>query len=138
VKGTRQAPGSTADPRGRPVFVGAMSPDIQLVGFPLTEPDLAADEWWFVLEQQLTAPRFGLDTTGPAQPTRWADASWEWSGIAPGAHVDVHAGPVAALGLAGPPGSAGTADHVAANLLQRPVRVALHRDRLLLPVTGSA
>ena len=34
---------------------------MNFVGFDLTAAELAADEWWFVLEQQLTAPRFGFD-----------------------------------------------------------------------------
>ena len=63
-----------------------------------------------MLEQQLTAPRFGFDIED----------------LPAGDHVDVAA-------LHGPPG---TADRVAAALLQLPIRVALHRDRLLLPVAG--
>ena len=64
-----------------------------------------------MLEQQLTAPRFGFDI-GEA-PT--------------GVHVAV-----ADLG----PGVA-TADHVASALLQLPIRVAIHRDRLLLAGGGA-
>jgi hypothetical protein len=105
VKGTRAAPGSTVERAGRPVFAGRLSPDLHFVGFDMTAAQLAADHWWFVLEQQLTAPRFGFDL----------DA------VPAGEHVDV-----ATL----PP----TADRVASALLQLPIRVALHRDRILLPL----
>ena len=43
------------------MFAGRLSPDLHFVGFDMTAAQLAADEWWFVLEQQLTAPRFGFD-----------------------------------------------------------------------------
>ena len=110
VKGTHAKPGTEVERQGRPVFAGRLSPDLNFVGFDMTAADLAADEWWFVLEQQLTAPRFGFDIED----------------LPAGDHVDVAT-------LQGPPG---TADRVAAALLQLPIRVALHRDRLLLPVAG--
>jgi hypothetical protein len=111
VRGSHAAPGTQVDPAGQPVFAGRLQPDVSLVGFGLTPQQLASDEWWFILEQQLTAPRFGFDI-----------------GDAPAAeHVTV-----AALGAA-----VATADQVAAQLLQLPIRVAIHRDRLLLPGTAS-
>jgi hypothetical protein len=106
VRGTHAAPGTEVDPAGRPIFTARLQPDLTLVGFGLTPQQLAGDEWWFVLEQQLTAPRFGFDI-----------------GDAPDAeHVTV-----ASLGA-----GVVTADHVASQLLQLPIRVAIHRDRLLL------
>jgi hypothetical protein len=109
VPGTHAAPGTEVEPAGRPVFTGRLQPDLSLVGFGLTPAQLASDVWWFVLEQQLTAPRFGFDI-----------------GEAPaGEHVAV-----ASLGA-----GVTTADHVASQLLQLPIRVAIHRDRLLLPGT---
>ncbi len=83
---------------------------LHFVGFDMTAAQLAADEWWFVLEQQLTAPRFGFDLDD----------------LPAGDHVDV-----ATL-----PGDRRHADRVAAQLLQLPIRVALHRDRLLLPAAA--
>ena len=65
--GTRQTPSRRHRPRDGPVL-RPLRPDIYLVGFPLTPAQLAAADWWFVLEQQLTAPRFGFDTEGPALP----------------------------------------------------------------------
>jgi hypothetical protein len=110
VKGTHAKPGTEVERQGRPVFAGRLSPDLNFVGFDMTAADLAADEWWFVLEQQLTAPRFGFDIED----------------LPAGDHVDV-----ATL-----PGTPGTSDRVAAQLLQLPIRVALHRDRLLLPAAA--
>lgn len=111
VRGTHAAPGTEVEAAGRPVFTGRLQPDISLVGFGLTPQQLAADEWWFVLEQQLSSPRFGFDI-----------------GDAPaGAHVTVDA-----LGA-----GVTTADHVASQLLQLPIRVTIHRDRLLLNGTPN-
>ncbi len=111
VRGTRAAPGTDVEAAGRPVFAGRLQPDLSLVGFALTPQQLASDEWWFVLEQQLTAPRFGFDI---------GDAPV--GDPAAGDHVKVDA---LGAGLT-------TADRVASHLLQLPIRVAIHRDRLLL------
>ena len=89
VKGTHAKPGTEVERQGRPVFAGRLSPDLNFVGFDMTAADLAADEWWFVLEQQLTAPRFGFDIED----------------LPAGDHVDV-----ATL-----PGTPGTSDRVAAH-----------------------
>ena len=111
VRGTHAEPGTEVEPAGRPVFAGRLQPDLSLVGFGLTPQQLASDEWWFVLEQQLTAPRFGFDI-GAAPP---------------GERLSV-----ASLGA-----SITTADQVASQLLQLPIRVAIHRDRLLLGEASS-
>jgi hypothetical protein len=107
TQGTRTEPGTTVTAAGRPMFFAQLRPDLSLVGFPLTAAQLASAQWWFVLEQQLTAPRFGFDIGDPTPIT-----------------------PATRFGA--------TADQVAAALLQRPIRVALHKDRLLLRPGGGA
>lgn len=131
--GTQQTPNQTAPPQGQPQFFAFMRPDIYLVGFPLTEAQLAASNWWFILEQQLTAPRFGLDTEG-SPPATWGDANWTWSGVQLGDYIDLDTFPSIpneprGEGLTQP---GDTPDKVADKLMQHPIRVAIHRDRLLL------
>src|SRR5262245_3868543 len=62
-----------------PTFRGRVEPDVAFVGFPIGRED--APDWWFVLEEQPTAPRFGLDVptkfgvdAGPVN--EWNDLSW--------------------------------------------------------------
>jgi hypothetical protein len=138
--GTRRAPSQSAPSQGRPQFFAFIRPDVYLVGFPLTEAQLASRDWWFILEQQLTAPRFGLDSLGPDSPTTWTDANWSWSQVQPGGHIDLDTLPPIPL-LQSPvhladPGD--TPDKVADKLLQHPIRIAMHRDRLLLHPRDSA
>jgi hypothetical protein len=140
--GTRAEPGTEIPLEGRPMFFGQLQPDISLVGFPLTPAQLSAAQWWFVLEQQLTAPRFGFDTGGvPPSPQSWADATWEMFGIAAGEHIRLKIGttatPIATKTIKGR-GFGTTADQIAISLLQRPIRVSLHKDRLLLPEGGGS
>ncbi len=139
TKGTPSAPGTSIPPEGAPMFFARLAPDINLVGFPLTPAQLAADQWWFVLEQQLTAPRFGFDVGDAAADHNkpWADQTWTGVGVAGGAHIKLSAAPFASGVFAGR-GFGATADQVAVSLLQRPVRVALHRDRLLAHPGGGA
>jgi hypothetical protein len=145
TKGTRTTPGTTIPPEGRPMFFGQLRPDIYLVGFPLTPTEFAAAEWWFVLEQQLTAPRFGFDIAPPPPPpppplpppATWADVTWEDLAIEAGQHIRPTAGPIATKVLGGRRFGS-TADQIAISLMQRPIRVSLHRDRLLLRPGGGS
>ena len=112
---------------------------MNLVGFPLTPSQLASAQWWFVLEQQLTAPRFGFDSGAfvpPAERDSWFDATWETFGIEPGQYIGLTVGEIATATFGGRRFGA-TADQIASSLLQRPIRVALHKDRLLLKPGGD-
>ena len=115
VQGTHAEPGHGGRAAGpADVLRAAASRTSTSSASPLTPPQLAADEWWFVLEQQLTAPRFGFDIERRCRP---ASTSTRRRRSAP---------------------APGTADRVAVALLQRPIRVALHRDRLLLAGSASS
>jgi hypothetical protein len=69
-----------------PIFRATRAPDITMLGFPLTEQQVRGAEtrsgghpgWFFVLQQQPTEPRFGLDvaTTYGGSPQHWSDLSW--------------------------------------------------------------
>ena len=58
-----------------------MKPDVTFLGFDLKREDAIADPgWFFVIQQQPTEPRFGLDAADFDKPlpplTTWNDLSW--------------------------------------------------------------
>ena len=70
-----------------PMFRATQAPDITMLGFLLTEQQVrGADDaannghpgWFFVLQEQPTEPRFGLDvaTTYGGRPDDWRDLTW--------------------------------------------------------------
>jgi hypothetical protein len=120
------------------MFFAQLQPDMNLVGFPLTPPQLAAAHWWFVLEQQLTAPRFGFDVGGQpdSPPQSWSDVPWSMLKVEPGAHIRLTVEPFATKKFGSRPFGS-TADEIAVSLLQRPIRVALHKNRLLSAPAGD-
>ncbi len=68
-----------------PMFRATQGQDITLLGFLLTEQQVrGADDstghpgWFFVLQEQPTEPRFGMDvaTTFGGKPQHWRDLSW--------------------------------------------------------------
>jgi hypothetical protein len=70
-----------------PMFRATQTPDITLLGFPLTKSVVrGADSslngghpgWFFMLQEQPTEPRFGLDVakTFGGTPDHWSDLSW--------------------------------------------------------------
>jgi hypothetical protein len=117
-----------------PLFRGRIDPDITFLGFDLTEAEARGDSadagWFFVIQEQPTAPRFGLDEEREDELETWNDLAWSDVGTAPGAHL---------TSAATPPPVASPGDvawgfngaHVAAVLRQRPVRIALHARGLL-------
>jgi hypothetical protein len=126
-----------------PVFWGRIDPDVTFVGFDLTREDAeVAPGWFFVIAEQPTEPRFGLDVppatgSGGAAPASWSDLDWGDVGVAPGGHLRI-----AASGLdgqekpiiAGTPGAARfgrDAAHMAAITFQRPFRAAIHSSDVI-------
>ncbi len=82
--GTRRELGTT---ERYPIFRATQSPDTTMLGFPLTEDQVrGADKptngghpgWFFVLQEQPTEPRFGMDvaTTYGGTPAHWPDLTW--------------------------------------------------------------
>ena len=70
-----------------PIFRGTLKPDVTFLGFDLTEADALGEPphdpngWFFVIQQQPTEPRFGLDVADFDKPdaptlTTWDDLSW--------------------------------------------------------------
>jgi hypothetical protein len=69
-----------------PMFRATQAPDLTMLGFLLTEQQVrGADDangghpgWFFILQEQPTEPRFGLDvaTNFGGTPQHWRDLSW--------------------------------------------------------------
>jgi hypothetical protein len=134
-----------------PIFSGRINPDVLLFGFPLTAPvargaatRTAGDAgYFFVLREQPTAPRFGLDlppadwSPAPFRGPHWDDLHWGHVGAgtrhlspyAPGlGRRPDHSG--AGLRLDGAEYGRNAAD-MARVTLQRPVLIARHASTLL-------
>jgi hypothetical protein len=121
-----------------PLFRGTLKPDVTFLGFNLTPEAATADPgWFFVIQQQPTEPRFGMDAANfdePAAPplTTWNDLSWR--------HLADTEEELNALSHASISGSMQDIDkakwgknsaHQAYIMLQRPVRIAIHAKEMI-------
>ena len=102
-----------------------------LLGFPFDGTQ--ARGHFFVIQEQPSAPRFGLDDSRTTPVATWNDLAWTDMRTLPGARVKL-----ADLLLPAAQRPAGTtwafnAAHMAAILRQRPVQIAFHADKLLPP-----
>jgi hypothetical protein len=117
-----------------PIFRGRIEPDITFLGFELTEAAARGGDtdpgWFFVIQEQPTAPRFGLDETRSEPLDTWDDLAWSDVATSPGAHLKLTS---ATPSVASPGGVewAFNGAHMAAVLRQRPVRIAIHARQLL-------
>jgi hypothetical protein len=123
-----------------PLFRGTLEPDVTFLGFELTTTEAVGDPgWFFVLEQQPTEPRFGLDVPtafglNPGDLQTWANLSW--GHLAPDraafeamTHLSL-AGALAEKTLGGIAWGLNAA-HIAAITLQPPARIAIHAAALI-------
>jgi hypothetical protein len=116
-----------------PVFSGRFAPDFTFFGFPLTTDDIATGNWFLVLQEQPTEPRFGFDTPESDQsaaPASWLDATWSDVGTAEGGYLRLAGHTLAGHTLGGATFGRDAA-HMAAVLLQRPFRAAILAQPLL-------
>lgn len=126
---------TAAQPIG-PVFSGNLAPDLSFVGFDFDlATALAGNGMMFVVQEQPSEPRFGLDAASGAArgaPAVWSDLSWSHSGTPLGGYLDMSAfgGPVTRplrVGPGAPRFGFGTdSAGLAAITFQRPFRAALH------------
>jgi hypothetical protein len=138
-----------------PVFRGSLPPDTYFFGFELTARQARGGDgdegWFFVLQEQASEPKFGLDAAVVAaqgRPGSWADLSWGHLVPPDGdprtiVYIDLDADhprtDISTLldarwhadrGI-GPAGA--TAADLAYITLQQPVRVAIHGADMLPP-----
>lgn len=132
----------------QPLFHGTLDPDVTFVGFDLTAAQARGDDthpgWFFVLQEQPTAPRFGLtlDDAVPS-PTR-AQLSWKHFATDPSsiAYLDLSrpSGDLPALSDAGSArwtSATVRASDVAFVTWRQPFRVAVHASRMVAKASGT-
>ncbi len=139
--GTKTRGLDSKTPRKWPLFRGTIGADLNFFGFDVTGPrgpdnPTATDAgWFFVLEEHVSEPRFGLEPGPGQQPASvWNDLSWTEVTLDRGRFLN----PTSTQ--ATPPGETiawGTSSAAMAYILmRRPVRVAMH-GRALLPAGGT-
>jgi hypothetical protein len=116
------------------LFHDHLTPDIVLVGFDLTVPQVQSQDWWFVIAEHPTAPRFGLAEDRPEPLSRdtmaWGDLPMKLGSFltaATGASIPDTSLP---SGTAQWGAEAATTAHM---LLRDPVRAAFDARTLLGP-----
>jgi hypothetical protein len=127
------------DARKWPLFRGTIGTDLNFFGFDVTDVrgvDNAAEGsnagWYFVLEEHVAEPRFGLEPEASA-PTgsTWNDLNWSYVHLDRSSHnLDPTSTPNPHNGIdwgQGEPAAWGqSAAAMAYILMRRPVRVAMH------------
>ena len=121
-----------------PLFRGTLKPDVTFLGFALTKKEAIADPgWFFVIQEQPTEPRFGMDVANFEKPLpdleTWNDLTWR--------HLADTEAELKALSHASTkttlPDVADKAKwgknsaHQAYITLQRPVRIAIHAKEMI-------
>lgn len=116
AQGTQRRPPEGVGDERLPLFRGALEPDLAFFGFDIpVEEAIGNPGWYFVLQQQPTEPRFGID----APPVAGA-----------GSHVRLDRNPDGAPLPAATPWAM-HAGQAAKQLRQLPVRVLIHASELL-------
>ncbi len=144
-----------AKPITLPVFAGRLEPDLSFVGFDLTEEDVEpAPGWFFVIAEQPSEPRFGLDVpqngAPTAPPAAWDELDWGHVGVAPGGYMRLAGTTLMgqsklltgrpdplAFTLATPVEFGRNSGAMAAITFQRPFRAAIHSSKVLAGVRGE-
>jgi hypothetical protein len=147
------------DTESHPLFKGSLNPDVAFFGFALTPSQVRGGKsppdppgWFFVLQEQPSECRFGLDNPSfpPAPLNSWNDLSWshlaaDQAALNAIAHVDLNAAlpdtthvipaqgdPIVAWHADAGTGPSGThSSDLAFITLQRPVRIAVHASDML-------
>ena len=141
AKTAQNSLGIEIDPDGEelyPVFRGTLKPDVTFLGFDFTEEQaLAGDGFLFVIQQQPTEPRFGLDApdyakTQPPALTKWDDLNWRHF-AEPEAELKKlsHAPGEFELNFSDQAEWGRNSAHQAFITLQRPVRIAIRAKDML-------
>lgn len=116
-----------------PVMKGRLNQDITYIGFNINPKKM--EEYFFILEEQMTEPRFGFDEPdGEGEDgVTWLDVDWSEVGVSPGNYFDSSKLRLAAPAKNKPQWVTPHAATVADALLQRPFRGYYAGERLKTP-----
>lgn len=119
-----------------PLFRGTLEPDVTFLGFDLRKEKAVADPgWFFVIQQQPTEPRFGLDVADfdkPLPAPAKNDLSWRHlAGTEEELKALSHASVKTALPDIDGAKWGRSSAHQAYITLQRPVRIAIHASEMI-------
>ncbi len=148
-----------SDHESHPLFKGTLNPDVSFFGFELTAKEVIGASgppnpagWFFVLQEQPSECRFGLNVPSFPPPALNSWGALSWAHLAPNqdalnsiVHINLNANlpdtshvapapgdPVVAWHADSGTGPAGSrASDLAFISLQRPVRIAVHGSRML-------
>ena len=136
-----------SDDERHPLFRGTLKPDVTFLGFTLTAEEALGEAphkpegFFFVIQQQPTEPRFGMDeakfdkTAPPPKPATWNDLSWRHLANTEAELKQLSHASLNALTKRFPGIDKETIDnaqwarnsaHQAYITMQRPVRIAIH------------
>jgi hypothetical protein len=120
-----------------PVHRGQLTDDAMFVLFNLTAEQVKSSPtqkgWFFILQQQPTEARFGLDITANGAPLTWDDLAWAHMETDPGQYLSVSRAIDSLSSIDDPNGPQWNFNgaHMADIFLQKPYRVGIHADNLL-------
>jgi hypothetical protein len=142
-----------------PLYKARVAPDIYFIGFDLTLDEARGDSrldetaasravvgdnlgWFFVLQEAVGEPRFGLDTGAPIEPSAqtWDNLAWVNIDLGGGQSVDVAKAfitPPAGSNSGGVQWGSNAAD-MAYIFYQEPVMIAVHGRNMLKNLTPTA
>jgi hypothetical protein len=138
VEAVREADGqlnlrSGANNERHPRFRGTLKPDVTFLGFKLSSEKAIADPgWFFVIQEQPTEPRFGLDAALTSPEATPNVLSWQHlASTAEALKALTHASAKTVLPALGVAQWGKNSAHQAYITLQRPMRIAIHaRDMI--------
>ena len=142
-----------SDAKGRPQFTADdkdvakilfhhhLAPDIRLVGFKLRPSQIRTEPWWFLITENPSGPRFGLDFANGSAAAQGPVARNEldWNDLGPlrsGRFLSALGTPLIVEDPDSDPKQTtwpGNAAIVARTLLQNPVRAAFNAQKLIAP-----
>lgn len=144
-------PEDSQDNRKDPIFRGLLYPDVTFFGFDLTIEEArggsqsSPEGWYFVIKEQPSEPRFGLDAEDVSKPFRQQIDNWDelsWNSIVDNetalkqlVNIDIDANRPVTTGSIDAKWGKNSSD-MAYILLQRRLRIAIHAQDML-PMQGT-
>ena len=130
-----------------PIFRGSMYPDITFFGFDIPPSELRGDQdnstpphddgtsenagWYFVLQEQPSEPRFGLDEQRDRPLRKWDDLSWDdVRPLSASGYIDLENGPLIGMEFNNVKWGSHAGD-IANITLQNRLRVAVHASEMV-------